>query len=95
MDIHPEFDDKILSLIIEAVPGKFRKVKITKETRLQADLGLDSLGLAALVFRLEEAFGIDLGGLDLGINLSRMRTVDDAINASREIVERARAAKNQ
>jgi acyl carrier protein len=95
MDTQPEFDDKILSLISEAVPGRFRKVKVTKETRLQGDLGLDSLGLAALVFRLEEAFGIDLGGIDLGINLSRMRTVGDAINASREIVTLAQAAKTQ
>lgn len=93
MDAQQEFDHKILALISEAVPGRFRKVKITEETRLQGDLGLDSLGLAALVFRLEEVFGIDLGGVDLGLNLSRMRTVGDAINASREIVARARAAK--
>lgn len=95
MDTNAEFDDKILSLIAEAVPGKFRKVKITKETRLQGELGLDSLGLAALLFRLEEIFAIDLGGLDVGINLSGMRTVNDAINTSHEIVERARTAKQQ
>lgn len=94
MDTHPEFDDKILSLIAEAVPGKFRKVKVTKETRLQSELGLDSLALAALIFRLEETFGIDLSGIDLGVNLTGMRTVNDAINASHEIVKRARAAKS-
>lgn len=94
MDRKPEFDNKILSLIAETVPGKFRKVKITKETRLQRELGLDSLALAALVFRLEEAFGIDLSGIDLGANLTGMRTVNDVINATYEIVKKARAAKN-
>lgn len=94
MDREPEFDNKILSLIAENVPGKFRKVKITKETRLQSELGLDSLALAALVFRLEEVFGIDLSSIDLGVNLTGMRTVNDAINASYEIVRKARAVKN-
>ena len=94
MNMDPEFDNKILFLIAEAVPGKFRKVKLTKETRLQSELGLDSLALAALVFRLEEAFGIDLSGVDLGVTMSGLRTVNDAINASHEIVKRARAAKN-
>ena len=79
MNMDPEFDNKILSLIAEAVPGKFRKVKLTKETRLQSELGLDSLALAALVG---------------GVTMSGLRTVNDAINASHEIVKRARAAKN-
>lgn len=92
MDAHPDFDERILALIAEGIPGKFKKVPLTKQTRLQSDLGLDSLGLAALVFRLEEEFGIDLTGLDLGANMGQMRTVGDAIDVSREIVRQAQAA---
>jgi acyl carrier protein len=49
------------------------------------------VGLAALVFRLESAFGIDLGTIDLGAQLGSIRTVGDAIAVSRKIVAEARA----
>lgn len=94
MDAETKFDEQIMALIAEGVPGKFKKVKLTKETRLQRDLGLDSLGLAAMVFRLEDVFGLDLSGLDLGANMGRMQTVGDAIEVSREIVRQARAASH-
>lgn len=94
MDIDPKFEEKILALITDGVPGKFKKQKITPEMRLQKDLGLDSLALAALVFRLEDAFGVDLSGLDLGANMGQMRTVGDAIDVSRKLVHQARADGN-
>ena len=87
------FDEKILSLLSEAVPGKFKKTKITQEMHLQRDLGIDSLAIAALVFRLEEVFGIDLTDVDFGTSLSQMRTVSDAINMSKEIIKQARNAR--
>ena len=91
MEFDAKFDETILSLITEAVPGKFKKAKLTADMRLQRDLGLDSISLLALVFRMEEAFGIDLSDIDLGSNMGRIRTVGDALTVSREIVTQARA----
>lgn len=90
MDDDVKFDEQILSLIAKGVPGRFKKAKITRDMHLQRDLGLDSLALSAMVFRLEEVFDIDLGDVDLGINIAQLRTVGDAINASRQIVQQAR-----
>ena len=73
------FEQKVLALIAEAVPARFRKVPVTRETRLQRDLGLDSIAMLALLFRFEQAFGIDLATLDVGANLAQIRTVGDAL----------------
>jgi len=92
MEIDEKFDEKILSLIAEAIPKKYKKAGITRDMRLLADLGIDSLGVAALVFRLEEMFGISLDEIDLTAGMSQMRTVGDAIEMSRKLITQARAA---
>lgn len=90
MDFDSDFEDKIVALIAQSVPSKYRKVKITKDTHLQKDLGIDSLGIVSLIFRLEGAFGIDVGDHAGDIDASRLRTVSDTIAASRLVIERAR-----
>jgi acyl carrier protein len=85
-----EFADKIIALIAEAVPRRYRKAGVRTDMHLQHDLGLDSIGLTALLFRIESAFEIDLGGLDLGAQMGSIRTVGDAIAMSRKIVDQAR-----
>lgn len=92
MEPDEKFDEKILSLIAEAVPKKYKKAGVTKDMRLLADLGIDSLGIAALVFRLEEMYGINVDDIDFGAGLSQMRTVGDAIDMSRKLIEQAKAA---
>jgi acyl carrier protein len=92
LEFDAKFDEKILSLIAEAAPGKSKKGGLTKDMRLQSDLGIDSIALVAMVFRMEETFGIDLSDLDLGSGMGRIRTVGDALTVSREIVKQARAA---
>jgi len=87
-----KFDEKILSLIAEAVPKKYRKAGITRDMRLLADLGIDSLGITALVFRLEEMYGISVEDIDFNASLSQMRTVGDAIDMGRSLVKQAKAA---
>ena len=89
MKADANFEKKILALIADAVPSRNRKVRITKEARLQRDLGIDSIGVAALVFRLEEAFGLDLAEIAGDVDVSKLRTVEDAVTLSRQIVERA------
>ena len=86
-----EFDEKIMSLVEQAVPRKLKKGKISRDMHLQKDLGIDSIGIAMMVFRLEEVFDVDLGDGDADVDMGRIRTVGDAIDASRRIV--AQAAK--
>lgn len=92
MEPDSKFDEEILSLIADAVPKKYKKAGIAKDMRLLADLGIDSLGIAALVFRLEEMYGISVDDIDFGASLSRMRTVGDAIDMSRQLVSQAKTA---
>jgi acyl carrier protein len=87
-----KFDEKILSIIAEAVPKKYKRAGITKDMRLLEDLGIDSLGVTALVFRLEEMYGISVDDIDFGAGLSRMRTVGDAIDMSRNLIKQAKTA---
>jgi acyl carrier protein len=86
-----EFADKIIKLIAEAVPRRYRKAGLRTDMHLKHDLGLDSMGLAALLFRLESAFEVDLSALDLGAQMGSIRTVGDAIAMSRKLVGQARA----
>ena len=92
MEPDEKFDEKILSLIAEAVPKKYKKAGITKDMRLLADLGIDSLGIAALIFRLEEMYGINVDDIDFGAGLGQMRTVGDAIDMSRKLIKQAKTA---
>lgn len=89
MEVIAEIDDKIIALITASVPGKFRKTKITAATNLQQELGLDSIGMLALVFRFEESFGIDIAQLGLDINVAKLKTVADLINVGHEILTKA------
>lgn len=91
METDVQFEDKVLALIAEAVPRKFKKTAITRTTHLQKELGLDSIGILSMVFRFEEVFKIDLGRVNFQVNMGQLRTVDDAINLSKEIVEQAGA----
>ena len=84
------FEQKMLALIAEAVPTRLRKATITPEMRLQRDLGLDSIGMLALLFRFESAFGVDLATVDAGLSLGQMRTVGDALALGRTVLERSK-----
>ena len=94
MDSDASIDEKLLSLISEAVRSKFRKTKITPETNLRTGLGLDSLALLAVVFRLEQVFGIDIAKTNYTVNPAEMQTVGDAIRVAKELLQRAEALKN-
>jgi acyl carrier protein len=88
MEVTAEIDDKIIALIAASVPGKFRKTKITLATNLQQELGLDSIGMLALVFRFEESFAIDIAQMGLDINIAKLKTVADLIQVGRDILSR-------
>jgi acyl carrier protein len=86
------FEANVLRLIAEAVPPRFKKNPITVETRFKQDLGLDSIGMLALLFRFEQSFGLDLATIELETTLAQLRTVGDALVVGRSILKRARVA---
>jgi acyl carrier protein len=93
MDVDAGFEEQVMALIASGLSGKFKKVRITGQTNLQMELGLDSIGMLALVFRFEELFGIDIAQLGIDINVAKLRTVSDLISAGREILNKAQAAR--
>lgn len=93
MQIDTQFDEQIIGLIASGVAGKFKKVKITRETSLQKELGLDSIGMLSLVFRFEELFGIDIAQLGIEINVAKLKTVEDLIGAARDIMSKAQVGQ--
>ena len=93
MTIDSDRQAKILELVAGAVPSKLRKRKITPETQLRRDLGLDSLAVLALVFQFEQAFELDLAKLSLDIDLARLQTVGDVLATAETIFLRAGSSR--
>ena len=87
------FERRMIGLIVEAVPTRFKSRPIAVETRFKQDLGLDSIGMLALLFRFEQSFGLDLASIELETTLEQLRTVGDALTIGRDIVDRARKAE--
>lgn len=86
------FEERVLKVITQAVPASYKKVKVTPESNLARDLGLDSLAVAMLVFKFEEEFGVEIDGLEDDIDMSSLRTVKDVLKIGREIVDKAGGA---
>jgi acyl carrier protein len=59
MDDETILVERVLARIVQAMRGELVPGAITADLRLRADLGLDSLGLWALVFELARALGRD------------------------------------
>jgi Phosphopantetheine attachment site. len=93
MTIASDWQAKILELVAAAGPSKLRKRKITPETQLRRDLGLDSVAILALVFQFEQAFELDLAKLSLDIDLARLRTVGDVLATAETIFLRAESSR--
>jgi acyl carrier protein len=83
------FDERVMKVIAQAVPAAYKKVKITPESNLARDLGLDSLAVAMLVFKFEEEFGIEIDGVEDDLDMASLRTVKDVLRVGREIVQKA------
>jgi acyl carrier protein len=84
--VAPDLDARVLAAITDAMPmRKDKQVQIDAETRLHADLGLDSLALLALLFRLQEAFAVEPDH-DPDIDLGALRTVGDLLGIARTLL---------
>ncbi len=56
----PELKERVLKAINASVPTPLASTVVRADHRLRDDLGLDSLGLMTLAFRLEDEFQIQL-----------------------------------
>lgn len=56
-----ELEARVLRAVAQCVPRAFATREIGPAQRLKDDLGLDSLGLMSLAFRLEDELAVDLG----------------------------------
>lgn len=78
-----ELDTRILAAVNDAIPLEERNgTQIDGSTHLEADLGLDSLGVLALLYRLRWAFGVEDED-DPEVDVGAIRTVEDLIRAAR------------
>jgi acyl carrier protein len=75
----------VIRLLKEVVPWRSTRQTIAPSASLTNDLGIDSLGLVALAFRLAEELGIDLGDED-EVDLASIETVEDIQRTARTLV---------
>jgi acyl carrier protein len=87
MEFNENSEARIEDLILKAAPPRRRPAKLAREMRLHHDLGIDSLGMMALVFRLEQAFGVKVSQFAPGIDMHRLRTVQDLVDVSRKLLQ--------
>ncbi|MBK8252014.1 MAG: DUF1493 family protein [Polyangiaceae bacterium] len=80
------FDERVMKVIAQAVPAAYKKVKITPDSHLARDLGLDSLAVAMLVFKFEEEFNVEFDGIEDDLDMASLRTVKDVLRIGREII---------
>lgn len=76
-------DATIAQLIREVLPRRMLQVQMSDELSLREDLGIDSIGLMSLAFRLEEEFSIDL--MEHTEEVTSVRTVGDVQRLIRRI----------
>lgn len=81
------FEERVLKIVGAAVPPAYRKAKVTRESNLARDLGIDSLALMHLVFKFEEEFGVEIDADE--VDAGSLRTVNDLLKLGKEIVDKA------
>ncbi len=77
------FRQRCLSIIRKSLKDFPPSAPLDDEMQLQADLGLDSIGLVGLIFQLEEEFGSCSVEVDLAAMFSNVRSLGDLLAAAR------------
>jgi acyl carrier protein len=77
---------KVIERLSRSLPADLQNVRVTNESVLREDLGLDSLRTVDLVIELEDEFQISIETEDLGA----VRTVGDLVL----LIERKRGASS-
>lgn len=72
--IDAALEARVLEIIDRNVPGAAAR-GLSLETRIQDELGLPSITVVAILFDLQDAFGIDLMGIE--VQLGALQSVRD------------------
>jgi acyl carrier protein len=72
-----EIERQVVRIVTMCLPRGLASKEVTRTQRLKDDLGLDSLGLMSLAFRLEDALSLELSSYTDA--LRALVTVDDLI----------------
>ena len=75
-------------LVREVIPRRLHKVQLAESMSLQGELGIDSIGLISLAFRIEEEFQIDL--MQDPDRVANVRTMGDVLGLIRDLTGAAR-----
>jgi len=78
-----EVESTVIKFLREVMPWRLARQEISQAMFLQKDLGIDSMGLVALAFRLEEEFGIDLS--EFPVEVGKIRQVGDVLALARDL----------
>ena len=78
-----EVETTVIKFLREVMPWRLARKEISRAMFLQKDLGIDSMGLVALAFRLEEEFGIDLS--EFPEEVGNIRQVADVLALARDL----------
>ncbi len=81
-----ELEAKVINLVVETLTVV--KDRVSLDTDLREDLGVDSLDLVDLVLAVEQEFGIEVRDEDIGENIRTVRDIVDLLEKYlREIEE--------
>ena len=69
----PEIQQKVIAIVAQKLSAD--PLKISGETRLADDLGVDSFGAVELMFEIEEAFNLKI----VDSEIAHVRTVNDIV----------------
>lgn len=78
-------DEKILIKIFEGVVSKKKKVKVTLESNLRDELGIDSIKLLNIILEIEKNFKIDMIQLTGSVDFTNVETVADVMKIIEDI----------
>ncbi|MCY1079441.1 acyl carrier protein [Archangium lansingense] len=74
-------------LLREVMPRRLHKIALKDSMSLNGELGIDSIGLMSLAFRIEEEFQIDL--MEHADKVATIRTMGDVRNLILELGQKA------
>jgi len=73
-----EVTEKVTKLIRRSLPTRGAGIALAPTLHLRSDLGIDSMGLMTLAFKLEQEFGIDVSAHTE--QLSQFQTIGDVVS---------------
>lgn len=76
-------EERVTKVVLGSVPPPMAATTVRTDHRLRDDLGLDSLGLMTLAFRLEDEFSLQLA--EHTDALRRAVTVEDLVELVRSL----------